>query len=126
MVTFLIGARTCDPIKNRILTPTSAPPTVGEKGVLFYSLMNSGGLDLTHTEVPTSQRGRGLGTVLAKVCRSRLAGRIKCVTCETKSGASVKEYMSSVASLLWVWLARLVLVSFQTFALYLPGSPGVR
>ena len=73
MVTFLIRARTCDPIKNRILTPTSAPPTVGEEGVLFYSLMNSGGLDLTHTEVPTSQRGRGLGAVLAKVCRSRLA-----------------------------------------------------
>ena len=58
--------------------------------------------------------------------RSRLAGRIKCVACETKSGASVKEYMSSVASLLWVWLARLVHVSFQTFALYLSGSPGVR
>ena len=47
---------------------SSVPPTAGEEGILFYSLMNSGELDLTHTEVPPSQRGRGLGAVLEKVC----------------------------------------------------------
>ena len=50
-------------------------PTAGEEGVLFYSLMNSGELDLTHTEVPPSQRGRGLGAVLAKVCPKLHAGQ---------------------------------------------------
>ena len=39
----------------------------GEEGVLQYSHRPDGSLDLYHTEVPPSQRGRGLGGMLAEV-----------------------------------------------------------
>ena len=39
----------------------------GEEAVLCYSRLPGGSLDLYHTEVPPSQRGQGLGAVLAKV-----------------------------------------------------------
>ena len=45
--------------------------TVGEQAVLEYSRLEDDGpaLDLYHTEVPPSQRGKGLGGVLAEVSR---------------------------------------------------------
>ena len=66
------------PVTHQLIIYAPPPlylPTAGEEGVLFYSLMNSGELDLTHTEVPPSQRGRGLGAVLAKVCPKLHAGQ---------------------------------------------------
>ena len=43
----------------------------GEEAVLEYSEGAGGELDMFHTEVPASQRGKGLGAVLAQV-HSRL------------------------------------------------------
>ena len=39
----------------------------GEEAVVLYSQLPDGVLDLYHTEVPTSQRGKGLGALLAEV-----------------------------------------------------------
>ena len=39
----------------------------GEEAVLEYSVRPDGSLDLVHTEVPPSQRGKGLGGILAEV-----------------------------------------------------------
>ena len=39
----------------------------GEEAVLQYRVDNGGIWDMYHTEVPSSQRGKGLGAVLAQV-----------------------------------------------------------
>lgn len=122
MVTFLIGAHTCDPIKKPSFDPclrTSYCRRRRSSFLLTYELRWT--RSDTHRGTPQPE-GAGSWSSACKGLPIK-TGRAKC---ETKSGASIKEYMSSVASLLWVWLARLVHVSFQTFALYLPGSPGVR
>lgn len=51
-------------IRRIVRTHTRA---VGEEAVLEYTRRADGSLDLYHTEVPSSQRGKGLGGVLAKV-----------------------------------------------------------
>ena len=40
---------------------------IGEEAVLLYSVKSDGSLDFHHTEVPSSQRGKGLGGLLAQV-----------------------------------------------------------
>ena len=39
----------------------------GEEAFIFYKIESTDIWDAYHTEVPTSQRGRGLGGVLAEV-----------------------------------------------------------
>lgn len=46
------------------------PLESGDEAVLQYSRRPDGVLDLYHTEVPASQRGRGLGGVLAEAALS--------------------------------------------------------
>ena len=43
----------------------------GEEAELLYTLLKGGVMDMYHTEVPASQRGKGVGGILAQVSPDR-------------------------------------------------------